>query len=68
MMHSSLSWLLGRLLLNVDLQWTYCFKTINVSIDRVVIQYLMSLWEKIYSIENTLKSVFVLFVFIIANR
>ena len=32
--------------MNVDLQWTYCFKTINVSIDWVVIQYLISLWEK----------------------
>ena len=46
MMHSSLSRLLVRLLLNVDLRWTYCFKTINVSIDWVVIQYLISLWEK----------------------
>ena len=26
----TLSRLLARLLLNVDLQWTYCFKTINV--------------------------------------
>ena len=33
-------------LLNVDLQWTYCIKTVNVSIDCVVIQYLISWWEK----------------------
>ena len=33
MMHNSLSRLLVRLLLSVDLQWTYCYKTINVSID-----------------------------------
>ena len=44
------------------------FKTINVSIDQVVIKYLISFQRKIYSIENTVKSVFDLVSFIIVSR
>ena len=44
MLQSTLSRLLVRLLLNVDLQWTYCFITINVSID--------CNWNKVSSLEE----------------
>ena len=48
-MHGILSRLLVRLLYECGLAMTYCFKTINVSIDLVVIKYLISFQRKIFS-------------------
>ena len=47
--------------MNVKLQWTYCFKRICLSIDQVVIKYLISMKRKIYSIDKEDNKLFLMF-------